>query len=293
MVKRALRLCALAMFALATSNAFPSYHTFQIEQIYSNADGTVQFIVMHESLGANGENLWANNSLTSTHAGVTKTFVFPMDLPGGASDGNDYGYGTMLSPTANRRVLIATQGFAALGLVAPDYVIPNNFLPIGGGTINYAGFDSVTYPSLPTDGANALSRTGIPVANRAANFAGQTGSVAAAAAQFAPVGGVWWNPSESGAGYGLDYQNGTLLVQIYSYLAGGPAQWYLAAAPVTANVFQATLDKYSGGQCISCIYKGPTLVGNDGQVTITFTSPTTANVTLPGGRQIQIQRYFQ
>ena len=84
-----------------------------------------------------------------------------------------------------------------------------------------------------------------------------------------------------------------MLVQIYSYLAGGAAQWYLAAGAVTNNTFTTTLDKYTGGQCISCAYKGTTIAGNDGQTTFTFTSPTTANVTLPGGRQIQIQRYFQ
>lgn len=99
--------------------------------------------------------------------------------------------------------------------------------------------------------------------------------------------------NESGSGYGIDFQNGVLLVQTYSYLAGGPAQWYLAAGAVTNNTFTATLDKYTGGQCISCAYNGPTIAGNDGQTTFTFTSPTTANVTLPGGRQIQIQRYFQ
>ena len=58
-------------------------------------------------------------------------------------------------------------------------------------------------------------------------------------------------------------------------------------------MFTATLDKYTGGQCISCAYKAPALAGNDGTITITFTSPTTATVDLPGGRHIQIQRYFQ
>ena len=105
--------------------------------------------------------------------------------------------------------------------------------------------------------------------------------------------GVWWDPNESGSGYALDYQNGVLIVQVYSYLAGGAAQWYLGAGNVTNNVFQATLDKYTGGQCISCTYKAPALVGNDGNITLTFTSPTTATVDLPGGRRIQIERYFQ
>jgi hypothetical protein len=107
-----------------------------------------------------------------------------------------------------------------------------------------------------------------------------------------PVGGVWWNPAESGSGYALDFQGGILLVQIYSYLAGGPAQWYLAEGTVTGNALVATLDKYTGGQCIACAYRGPTIAGNDGPMTITFTSPTTATVDLPGGRHFQIQRYF-
>lgn len=279
---------------LATGASFANYHLFQIEQLFSNADGSVQFIVMHEFTGTNGENLWTGNTLTSTHAGVSKSFAFNKDLPGGMGD--PYGYGMTASPTANKRVLIATQGFAALGIVAPDYVVPNGFLPINGGTIGYAGVDSVTFGSLPTDGVTAITRTGGTIQNRATNFAGQSASVTAVgpAAAIIPLAGVWWNPGESGSGFGLDYQNGTLLVEVYAFLAGGASQWYLAAGPVTNNVFTATLDKYVGGQCISCAYSGEgTKVGNDGQITITFTSPTTATADLPGGRHIPIQRFFQ
>jgi hypothetical protein len=110
---------------------------------------------------------------------------------------------------------------------------------------------------------------------------------------FIPVGGVWWNPSEPGSGLGLDYENGTLIVEVYSYLPGGASQWYLAAGPLTNNVFTATLDKYTGGQCVSCAYKASAISGNDGLITITFTSPTTGTADLPGGRRIQIERYFQ
>src|SRR6516225_11041312 len=107
-----------------------------------------------------------------------------------------------------------------------------------------------------------------------------------------PVAGVWWNQNESGSGLGIDYQNGTLIAEVYSYLSAGPSQWYLAAGSVTNNVFTATLGEYTGGQCISCAYSAPTLVGDDGTITITFTSPTTATADLPGGRHIQIERYF-
>jgi hypothetical protein len=56
--------------------------------------------------------------------------------------------------------------------------------------------------------------------------------------------------------------------------------------------FTGTLDKYTGGQCISCAYSGrPTLAGNDGTVSIAFASETSATLTLPGGRTTQIQPF--
>jgi len=278
-----------ALLFVAASAAHAEYHTFQIEQIFSNANGTVQFVVMHEMFGQNGENMWMGNSLTSG----AQAFMFNSNLPGGMPD---YGYGMGTpSPTANKRVLIATQGFAALGIVTPDFVVPNGFLPTGGGTLNYAGVDSVTFGALPTDGVHAINRSGAMIQNLATNFSGQSASVAAAvpAAAIVPVGGVYYDPNQSGSGFGFDYQNGTLIVEVYSYLQGGAAQWYLSAGPVVNNVYTGTLDKYTGGQCISCAFVAPTLVGNDGTITVTFTSPTTATVDLPGGRHFQIQRFFQ
>jgi hypothetical protein len=148
---------ALASAFVATA-ASASFHTFVIESIYSNADGTVQYVVLRESSGTPAKNLWAGQTFTSTRAGVTKTFTFPSNLPS--------------SQTSNKRVLITTQGFASLGLIAPDYVVPNEFLATDGGTLNYAGVDQVTYAPLPTDGVNAITRTGTATPNVATNFAG-------------------------------------------------------------------------------------------------------------------------
>src|SRR5512141_2429586 len=106
------RFIAVLAAALAfASGAGASFHLFRIEQIFSNADGTVQFVVLHESSGANGEQFLGGRQLKATQAGVTNTFTFPRDLPSSA--------------TAGRSVLIATHGFAALGIVTPDYEIPN------------------------------------------------------------------------------------------------------------------------------------------------------------------------
>lgn len=111
-----------------------------------------------------------------------------------------------------------------------------------------------------------------------------------APAALTPQVGLWWNPDESGSGYALDYRHGVLVVTVYSYTPAGAAQWYLASGPLSGSVFAATLDKYASGQCIGCANTiAPTLTGNDGIITIGFTSPTSATVTLPGGRTTRIQ----
>jgi hypothetical protein len=108
-----------------------------------------------------------------------------------------------------------------------------------------------------------------------------------------PQRGLWWNPNESGSGYAFDYVNGTLVVTLYSYQPDGSPQWYLSSGPLSGYTFTSTLDKYVGGQCISCAYSGrPTLIGNDGSVTIIFSSPTSATMYLPGGRVTAIQPEF-
>ncbi len=161
------------LFAIVATAAAAEFHTFQIDEIFSNADGTVQYVVLHESAGMDGENLLMGRSLVSNSPAGTRTYVFTKNLPGGSCG---Y-YGCMGSPTAHARVLIATSGFAALGLIAPDYVIPDGFLATGQGSVNYANVDSVNYAALPTDGGSALYRDGTARGNLATNFAGSTAIV--------------------------------------------------------------------------------------------------------------------
>jgi hypothetical protein len=175
---RSLRWPIGTWLSLLAVTAAAEFHTFRIEELYSNADGTIQYVVLRESASMNGENLWTGHSLTNTAAGIPQAYVFPKDLPGGSCG---Y-YGCTASPTANRSVLVATPGFVALQLVKPDYVMPGNFLTPSGGTVNYAGVDQVSYGALPVDGVNALNRDGMVVANVATNFAGASGSVVGGAA---------------------------------------------------------------------------------------------------------------
>jgi hypothetical protein len=167
MTLRSLLLTAVAAATLSITPAHAAFHLFRIDQIYSNSDGSVQYIVIRESTGTNGENFWAGNLLRTTNAaGVVKSFQFPSNLPS--------------SNTASRSVLIATPGFAAMNLITPDFTIPARFVPTDGGTLDYAsGTDRINLPPLPTDGATAIDRNGTPVPGTPKNFSNATGTMTA------------------------------------------------------------------------------------------------------------------
>ena len=186
-------LVAALIFAPA---ARAEFHLFQIEQVFSNADRTVQFVVLHESSGQDGEQFLMNHTFKASGGGINNTYTFPNNLPS--------------SSTHNRRVLIATKGCASRApfhlFVTPDYVVPNGFLPTGSGTLNYANADTLSYAALPTDGATAINRNGQQIPNVATNFAGQTGSVVSAPAVFGNFQGLWWaSPAESESGWGINF----------------------------------------------------------------------------------------
>ncbi|HEY7902624.1 MAG TPA: hypothetical protein VIH36_04170 [Casimicrobiaceae bacterium] len=156
--------------SLWSLSAEATFHLWQIDEVYSNASGTVQYIEFtttaagQEFLAGHAINVSTGSSMYMPS--MATAFTFTSDLPG---------------DSANHHFLVATQGFASLGIVAPDYVVPNGFLLLPAATINYAGVDSVTYASLPSDGTHAINRTGTEVVNSPTNFAGQSGSLPASA----------------------------------------------------------------------------------------------------------------
>ncbi len=60
-MKTMLRCCFAIALAVSAGAATAEFHTYQIEQIYSNASGTVQYVVMHESQGMAAEQFWNGN----------------------------------------------------------------------------------------------------------------------------------------------------------------------------------------------------------------------------------------
>jgi len=140
--------------------------SFQVTEVFSNADGTVQFVQLRETSNENGQQGLAGKTLAVTRNGRTKTYTFPADLPN--------------ANTASRGVLVATQGYLAVNVrypefkqLVPDYIAPDQLLPAEGGTINFAGIDEWTFGPLPRDGFSAVYRFGNAVRdNNGTNFSG-------------------------------------------------------------------------------------------------------------------------
>jgi hypothetical protein len=141
-----------------------AFHLFHIAELYSNSDGSIQYI---ELVGeSDGQPFLTGHTITVQGASLNE-YQFTDDLPSGS--------------TAGKSMLLATQKFADLGLVTPDFIIPEDFLFLNGGTIIFPA-DQLTndvhvYGALPVNGTSALDDDGATVANSPENFAGVEGSI--------------------------------------------------------------------------------------------------------------------
>ena len=107
-----------------------------------------------------------------------------------------------------------------------------------------------------------------------------------------PQTGWWWNANEAGRGYFVEAQNTSMFVSFYMYNASGQAVWYIASGVMTsANVFQGTLQEYSGGSTLTSAFRAPNGTNSIGAVTIQFASGTAAVLTLPNGAQVSLSRF--
>lgn len=107
-----------------------------------------------------------------------------------------------------------------------------------------------------------------------------------AAQSWTPVQGHYWNPKESGTGYNISLQNGTMVVAIYSYTTTGDAIWYLVECPLLSKSRTCTgqLQRYDGGQSIGGSYVEPELAGTAGTAKFTWVTEAKLEVVLPQGR---------
>jgi serralysin len=168
---RPLQLAAIALTSAVIGNsAQAAFHVWEILELYTNLDGSVQFIEFFSTSGSQQFVGGQQIQVVQQGTGSTHTFTVPTNLPG---------------DSANKRFLIATANITLFGGPTPDYVIPAGTLAAGtaflyanGGSINFFGANSGPYTALPTDGV--MSRTfigGGNAVNSPTNFAGQTGTL--------------------------------------------------------------------------------------------------------------------
>jgi hypothetical protein len=171
-MKSWIRFACLAAALLAARTADAAFHLWDISEVFTSADGTVQFIefVAPPAPGGNFQNVLFNHTIVTEEVGIVvlpiRSYTFLDNLPS--------------NQTGGRRFLVATPAFEAAAGIAPDYVLDQvPFLDVGiANRLNFAeGSDFFDLAGLPTDGESSLFDGGGTGPNSPSNFAGEEGMV--------------------------------------------------------------------------------------------------------------------
>lgn len=136
-------LVAGLLAAALTASPAGAQDTWVINEVFTNAEGTQQFVELREAEGSGSEHRFSGLTISTTDW----TCTFQEDLP--------------TSQTANQFLLLGTADFATFGGTEPDALIPDGFVePSAGDQINFAGIDMffINAGQLPTDGVTSLHR---------------------------------------------------------------------------------------------------------------------------------------
>lgn len=136
-------LIAMGLTATAAAPAWATFHDWSIDEVYSSADGSMQFIEM-QGLG-DGEYFFATGFFPASPAHLKvggNDFTFPHDLNIVAAGHNTGGY----------KLLLATSNFASITGISPDYVLPNGFLPLSSSTLRFTDNNDTAYSSFAYSG---------------------------------------------------------------------------------------------------------------------------------------------
>ena len=140
----------LRVFVALISAVIPAkaaFHLFDIQEIYSNSDGSVQFVELFTT--TDSQQFVSGHTLRLEQISplaTLDTFTFPTNGP---------------SPTSNKTYLIGTSTLDSLYGLTPDFILPANFLNVTGGfsnkRLNFAeSTDIVNLGLLPLDGVKSL-----------------------------------------------------------------------------------------------------------------------------------------
>jgi len=156
----------------AASPARANFHLWQVEEVFSNADGSIQYVEFFTS--SDSQNLLMDHVIRSVQ---TSTQLDSFTL------GSDLGMTTL-----DHFFLVATPGFKAVSGIDPDYTFSQGqtFIHLGAtNRIDLVGAFTAAFlfdPSmLPTDGVHALrfmaAAAPAVVTAEPTNFAGDQGQL--------------------------------------------------------------------------------------------------------------------
>ena len=269
-MKAIARTFLVVLLALAATPAAAVFHLWRMSEMYSSADGRIQFLELYSGFPFE-ERLTAHRITAYTAGGVARSaYVFPNDLPSSA--------------TTDRRFLIGTTSFAALGVVTPDYIVPDGFFATDGGSVDFAGVDTWEYTGFP-GGTQSRARDGSIADASPTNFAGQTGVLPAAAPTALNVQALWWRApanSESGWGLNITQQGEILFATWFTYDVDGSGLWLVASdmRRTSDNTYSGTLYQTRGPAFSATAYANsqfqPTSVGT---ITLAFTDANNGTFT--------------
>jgi hypothetical protein len=164
-------IAGVAGFALLVgTSAQGGIHTWDVGEVFTNADGTIQFVEFVEANGGNFETGIANGET--------------------ASNAKDFGWsGAPVANTANKRYLVGSQTFQNLTGAPPvDATMPLLVLPFffqpASDTVSFSIYDSCVFTGVPTNGVGSRSceSNTNQTTNSPTNYAGASASVIAALA---------------------------------------------------------------------------------------------------------------
>ena len=138
------KVTALAASLALLNSAHAAFHFYDIQEIFSNADGSVQFIELFTA--DTGQEFLSGHALRLEQIAPASTL-------------STFNFTNGPAPTENRTLLIGTASLTALG-VTPDFIIPAGFLSTSGTNkrVSFAeGTDVVNIANLPFNGLQSLN----------------------------------------------------------------------------------------------------------------------------------------
>lgn len=104
--------------------------------------------------------------------------------------------------------------------------------------------------------------------------------------------GSWHNASEPGRVFAVEVQGSAVTFHAFVFEEGGAPVWYRGRGTLaTSSSFTVSLEQMAGGQTLTGPYREPvTLAPPVGTVTFQTRNADRATLTLPEGRQVQVER---